>query len=215
MVKVPKTKNAFAFREFYQVGKFGSVDDISKVVEKIFGRGFSDYFIEPRTRYNEVVYNLAYHKHMISRGKFLRKLVTRHIKRLKNFLGIITTQAIKNGAAYSNEIKEKIARIEKLLADYKFVYEGVNIVNSTTKKSFAHDKKEIKTAAAEEFGRKLRIARRNKGYLSKDFADLLNVSQNGYSQYETGTNEPPLYLIRKMADHLDVSTDWLFGRVTD
>lgn len=71
-----------------------------------------------------------------------------------------------------------------------------------------------KKNAAETFGIKLRLARKAKGYLGKDFAELLGISQNGYSQYETGRNEPPLYLIRKMADLLDVSVEELARRAT-
>lgn len=221
MVKVPKTKNAFAFRMFYEAGKNGDFEKVDKAVYNFFHKSFSipPSYLSPNYgkygRYNEVRRNLAFCRHLVNRGNFLKKLIKKHQERLKKFSGIIATRAVKNGAANSDNVKEKISRIDELLEKYQFVYEGVVIVNDADKKVFASKKQDVKKAAAESFGIKLRIARQNKGFLSKDFANLLEVSQNGYSQYETGRNEPPLYLIREMADRLDVTTDWLLGRATD
>lgn len=221
MVKVPKTKNAFAFRIFYEAGKNGDFKKVDEAVYIFFHKGFSipPSYLSPNYgkygRYNEVKRNLAFCRHLVDRGKFLKKLIKKHQERLKKFLGIIATRALKNDVANSESIKEKIFRIEELLEKYKFVYEVVVMMNDSDKKIFASTKQDVKKAAAESFGIKLRTARHNKGYLSKDFAKILDISQNGYSQYETGRNEPPLYLIREMADRLDVTTDWLLGRITD
>lgn len=215
---MPKTKNAFAFRVFYEAGKNGSFEQVDEAVTIFFHKGFSippSYLSPNYGKYGNYIgmrRRLAFCRHLVDRGNFFKKLIKKHQKRLKKLLGIVARRAIKNGVANSKDIEEKIFRIEELLEKYKFVYEGVVMLNTSDKKILAIAKKDIKKAAAESFGIKLRLARRDKGYLAKDFAKLLNISQNGYSQYETGTNEPPLYLISEMADRLDVSTDWLLGR---
>lgn len=44
-------------------------------------------------------------------------------------------------------------------------------------------------------------------------ANILNMSQSGYSKYETGENNIPTDVLTKLADFYHVSTDYLLGRV--
>lgn len=39
----------------------------------------------------------------------------------------------------------------------------------------------------------------------------LDIPQNTYSRYETGTSEPPLDLLCKFSEFFGVSSDWLLG----
>ncbi len=41
---------------------------------------------------------------------------------------------------------------------------------------------------------------------------LLNVGQSTYSMYENGQREIPLAALCKLADHYDVTLDYLVGR---
>lgn len=223
---MPKTKDAFAFEFFYEVGgdnviierANGEADDgVSDAIDRFFFAGFSVLlpYSSPERRYGRLVdvrYSLAMYSHAVNRGRFLKKLIKKHLKRLEKIHGIVAKRAIKNNTVYSVETQKKIQRIRQLLRKYKRVFEGVVTVTDTYQYFLKDTKKDIKKAAAETFGMKLRIARRNKNYLAKDFAKSLGISQNGYSQYETGKNEPPLYLIGEMAKRLDVSTDWLLSR---
>ena len=43
-------------------------------------------------------------------------------------------------------------------------------------------------------------------------AELLGMSQTGYSKYETGENEVPVAVLEKLADIYNTSTDYLLGR---
>ena len=43
-------------------------------------------------------------------------------------------------------------------------------------------------------------------------AKELNISQPSYIRYENGTSEPTLENLKKIADVLDVSVDYLLGR---
>ena len=59
---------------------------------------------------------------------------------------------------------------------------------------------------------RLRELRENKDLYQKDIAKYLNMSQTGYSQYETETNDIPTEILKKLADYYSVSIDYLLYR---
>ena len=58
----------------------------------------------------------------------------------------------------------------------------------------------------------LRGIREDRDLRQKDIAKYLNVSQNTYSQYETGVIELTASTLIKLADFYGVSVDYLLGR---
>ena len=62
---------------------------------------------------------------------------------------------------------------------------------------------------------KIREARKEKSLRQKDLADLVHVSLQTISGYETGYAQPPIDILIKLADVLEVSTDYLLGREND
>ena len=44
-------------------------------------------------------------------------------------------------------------------------------------------------------------------------AEMLSMSQTGYSKYETGENDIPTRVLIALADFYGTSTDYLLGRV--
>lgn len=50
---------------------------------------------------------------------------------------------------------------------------------------------------------------------AQQMADFLGVSLRAYRFYESGSREPNLLLLCKIADALDVTTDYLLGRNID
>lgn len=53
------------------------------------------------------------------------------------------------------------------------------------------------------------------GLSQKQIASLLNISQQSYSDYENGKTEPDFKTLLKIAEILNVSTDYLLGRTDD
>ena len=49
----------------------------------------------------------------------------------------------------------------------------------------------------------------------KEVADYLNVSQNTYSQYETGVISLTADILIKLSDYYNVSIDYLLDRTND
>lgn len=61
----------------------------------------------------------------------------------------------------------------------------------------------------------LRDIREDRDLRQKDIAKVLNVSQNTYSQYETGVISLTAEVLIKLADYYGVSTDYLLDRTED
>ncbi len=61
----------------------------------------------------------------------------------------------------------------------------------------------------------LRSIREDNDLKQKDIAKILNVSQNTYSQYETGVISLTAEILLKLADYYAVSVDYLLDRTTN
>lgn len=58
----------------------------------------------------------------------------------------------------------------------------------------------------------IRVLREDHDYKQRELANVLNVSQNTYSQYENGIIELTAETLIKLADFYGVSVDYLLGR---
>lgn len=61
----------------------------------------------------------------------------------------------------------------------------------------------------------LRGIREDKDIRQKDIAQYLNVSQNTYSQYETGVISLTAEVLIKLSDYYKVSIDYLLDRTNN
>ena len=62
---------------------------------------------------------------------------------------------------------------------------------------------------------RLRELREDKDLYQKDIAKYLNMSQTGYSQYETETNDIPTNVLKKLTDFYQTSIDYLLYRTDE
>ncbi|NRO04104.1 helix-turn-helix domain-containing protein [Lactobacillus helveticus] len=58
---------------------------------------------------------------------------------------------------------------------------------------------------------RIKDARKNKHYTQKQLAELMNVKSTTISGWELGRNEPSIDSLKKLAQKLDVSFDYLAG----
>ena len=56
---------------------------------------------------------------------------------------------------------------------------------------------------------RLKEIREDNDILQKDIAKILNVSQRGYSHYETEDSNIPLETLKKLANYYNTSIDYL------
>ncbi|MFK4567853.1 helix-turn-helix domain-containing protein [Enterococcus sp. UD-01] len=61
----------------------------------------------------------------------------------------------------------------------------------------------------------IRSIREDNDITQQEMANLLNISQNTYSQYETGKIEWTASTLVKIADYFDVSIDYLLDRTNN
>ena len=61
------------------------------------------------------------------------------------------------------------------------------------------------------FYRRLRDLREDMDMNQTEFAKLLDMSQTGYSKYETGENDIPTAVLIKLGRFYNVSIDYLLG----
>jgi len=59
---------------------------------------------------------------------------------------------------------------------------------------------------------RLRDLREDSDLTQKQLAEILGMSQTGYSKYETGENDIPTHILIKLADFYHTSTDFILGR---
>ncbi len=59
---------------------------------------------------------------------------------------------------------------------------------------------------------RIRDLREDRDLTQKQVAQMLGMSQTGYSKYETGENDIPTIILLKLADFYQTSTDYLLGR---
>lgn len=62
------------------------------------------------------------------------------------------------------------------------------------------------------FNKRLREMRMKRGYTQQKMADSIDVALRSYQCYETGTRNPSFDILIKIADVLNISTDYLLGR---
>ena len=63
--------------------------------------------------------------------------------------------------------------------------------------------------------RRIKEMREDRDLTQSRIADMLNMSQTGYSKYETGENDIPIRVLIALADFYDTSVDYLLGRVDE
>ena len=58
---------------------------------------------------------------------------------------------------------------------------------------------------------RLKDLREDNDLYQKDIAKILNISQTGYSKYETETNDIPTAILIKLALYYETSVDYILG----
>ena len=62
---------------------------------------------------------------------------------------------------------------------------------------------------------KIRDLREDRDLNQTQVAEMLGMSQTGYSKYETGENDVPTEVLIKLADFYGVSIDFLLGKTNN
>ena len=60
--------------------------------------------------------------------------------------------------------------------------------------------------------KRIRSLREDRDLTQKQLAEMLGMSQTGYSKYETGENDIPTHILIKLADFYKTTTDYILDR---
>jgi len=63
------------------------------------------------------------------------------------------------------------------------------------------------------FAKRLRQLREKAGISQIELGKIINISNTTLSMYESGNREPDFEILKKLADHFNVTTDYLLGRI--
>lgn len=63
--------------------------------------------------------------------------------------------------------------------------------------------------------RRIRDLREDRDPSQRQIAQMLGMSQTGYSKYETGENDIPTHILIKLADFYKTSIDYMLGRTDE
>jgi transcriptional regulator with XRE-family HTH domain len=70
-------------------------------------------------------------------------------------------------------------------------------------------------ASTDLFPERLRLARAQRELSQEGLAKRANLQPSAISHFETGTRKPSFDNLRRLADALEVTTDYLLGRVNE
>jgi len=61
-------------------------------------------------------------------------------------------------------------------------------------------------------GETLNLTRKSKGITAQQMADCLGINLRSYRAYESNDRQPSLQMLIKIAEKLNVTTDYILGR---
>lgn len=67
----------------------------------------------------------------------------------------------------------------------------------------------------QNYGNRLRYARKQKGFTQVELAEKLGLTQTSYQRMETGKHDIKLSTIYNICKTLNISSDWLIGLVEE
>ena len=213
---MPKTKNAFAFRqllrgieldrkgiEFARIGDRENALKCKHEAEFLMTEPFQskkkNYQVQG-DRLASIIQTERNCRRDIMRSTWLLVRLRNHEARLDK----IESRCPPSSSMHKRvmDLKAKYAVVKQHASAY------INLMLELKK----YNEEILRNAFNEELGDRLRRARRQKGYTQNDMARLLGVSKSCYTHYELGRREiPPVYVYR-LSDALNVSTEYLFSR---
>lgn len=204
---LPKTKDAFAFRDFDHnkflqrpLFKFVEVDGEYFLKNNLRGDGEIFESLSPTDDVNknenhlkklQVIYDsLVYYQ--------VKLIDDIHLSRLIRF-----KRATKN-----LELKKRAGELQEKYDEYANI---IAMIQDTVRKKISTLEKTIEQQTRKIFASRLKQARTAAGLTQKALANAVNMSQNGFQQYEGARREPSLTTLTRLSKVLGQSADWLLG----
>lgn len=140
------------------------------------------------------------------------KHINRHCERLKRYTYEMAVIIADGNNADVEDMRLRYKRGQKLIGAYGSAYRFIQYLKNDTDKTLKELDSKIKHWYRKIFSDRLKFARQSTGLTQKKFAQKVGMSQNGFSQFETGQREPSIPMLIRLSKTLGRSADWLLGQ---
>lgn len=196
---MPKTKDAFAFRNF----------DATRILQRPYFKKFREEYHIADTTDELILESLK-----ATEGNSLELLETK-LKTLQvaNTLLIRFHDLINRHETRLNKYNKRSAENQRgaPMIDYFTAELDTMEINNKFVDSILEIGKKIQQKCRNEFAERLKKSRKTAGLTQRQLADMIQVSPTGFAQYEQGRNDPSLLTLRRISKVLKVSSDELLG----
>ena len=236
---MPKTKDAFALRQpYYDICCYTNGDFVPTFEYRFAdceatGLSSSDAFVEDLLLWYldggrkgnkiktvdkilpeiaQAKKNLPITQSRIITIRDMEEKIERHLVRLQKYFQQVFNQILTDGL--NEKLKAIGWRAKELIGKYEYLLTTLNNYEVILGQDWKRYEETFQRECRKEFGNRLRQARIAKKLSPADVAKKLRLSRVGYGYYELGKRDIPMPTIYRLAEMLDVSTDWLFGLKT-
>jgi DNA-binding XRE family transcriptional regulator len=202
---MPKTRNAFAFRDF----------DSSRILQRPF---FKDFYFLPDKSDTEILQSLSIVTED-SADTWERNLyvIKATYERLIKFRHLIDRHNEKRLDKY-NKKKSKSKRLKTIklqhstsaMEYFRASLSVLELINKF-KKLYCEIETKLQSRYRQEFANRLKHARQSLGLTQKQLGDLIQVSPQGFSLYERGERDVSVPTIIRLAKVLNMNGNQILG----
>ena len=202
---MPKTKNAFAFRDF----------DSARILQRPF---FKDFYFETDKSDEEILQSLSKTtEDSVDTWERRLYVIKATHERLIEFRHLIDRHNEKRLNIY-NEKKSKsegikLAELQRPAPVMEYFSASLNVLELMNKfeKLYHKIEKNVQGRYRKEFAARLKQARQALGLTQKQLGELVQLSPQVFSLYELGKRDIPVHTIIRLAKALDMNGNQILG----
>ena len=202
---MPKTKNAFAFRDF----------DSARILQRPF---FKSFYFDTDKSDTEILQSLNTTEDSVDSSEKKLYVIQAILERLGAFRHLIDRHNETRLNKYNKKKSESkgitITELQHPAPVMEYFSASLSVLELTNKfeKLYYDIEKKLQSRYRTEFANRLKGIRKNIGLTQKQLGALIRVSPDVYSVYERGERRDlPIHMIIRLAKALNMSSDQLLG----
>ena len=202
---MPKTKNAFAFRDF----------DSARILQRPF---FKSFYFDTDKSDTEILQSLNTTEDSVDSSEKKLYVIQAILERLRAFRHLIDRHNENRLNKYNKKKSElkgiTITELQRPAPVMEYFSASLSVLELTNKfeKLYSDIEKKLQSRYRTEFANRLKGIRKNIGLTQKQLGALIRVSPEVYSVYERGERRDlPIHMIIRLAKALNMSSDQILG----
>ena len=202
---MPKTKNAFALRDF----------DSTRILQRPF---FKSFYFDTDKLDTEILQSLSTTEDSVDSSEKKLYMIQAILERLGAFRHLIDKHNETRLNKYNKKKSESkgitITELQRPAPVMEYFSASLSVLELTNKfeKLYYDTEKKLQSRYRTEFANRLKGIRKNIGLTQKQLGALIRVSPDVYSVYERGERRDlPIHMIIRLAKALNMSSDQLLG----